>query len=58
MNVSPWEEGEPREFGRAIVNYSSKDCAKMVGTQTANDFFDIVGRGLHSSTSHLNLSRI
>ena len=24
------EEGEPREFGRAIVNYASKDCAKMV----------------------------
>ena len=47
------EDSEPREFGRAILNYSSKECAKLVG-QHSDDFFDIVGYSGAESVAHRN----
>ena len=46
-------EGELREFGRAIVNYSSNECEKLIGQQS-DDFFDIVGYSGAESVAHRN----
>lgn len=46
-------ESEPREFGRAIVNYSSEECEKLIG-QLSDDFFDIVGYSGAESVAHRN----
>ena len=45
--------GEMREFGRAIVNYSSEECVKLIG-QNSDDFFDIVGYSGAESVAHRN----
>jgi len=47
------ETGEKREFGRAIVNYSSAECVKLIGQQS-DDFFDIVGYSGAESVAHRN----
>ena len=44
---------ELRDFGRAIVNYSSKECEKLIGQQS-DDFFDIVGYSGAESVAHKN----
>jgi glutamate 5-kinase len=49
----PAESEEPREFGRAILNYSSKECEKLIG-QHSDDFFDIVGYSGAESVAHRN----
>ena len=45
--------GEMREFGRAIVNYSSEECNKLIG-QNSDEFFDIVGYSGAESVAHRN----
>ena len=47
------EDGELKEFGRAIVNYSSKECEKLIGAHS-DDFFDIVGYSGAESVAHRN----
>lgn len=47
------ENEEPREFGRAILNYPSKECEKLIG-QHNDDFFDIVGYSGAESVAHRN----
>lgn len=47
------EEGDLREFGRAIVNYSSLECKKLIGANS-DDFFDIVGYSGAESVAHRN----
>ena len=45
--------GEMREFGRALVNYSSEECNKLIG-QNSDEFFDIVGYSGAESVAHRN----
>jgi len=47
------EEGVLREFGRAIINYSSSECVKLIGANS-DDFFDIVGYSGAESVAHRN----
>ena len=53
FTIDEENDGELKEFGRAICNYSSVECAKLIGAQ-ADDFFDIVGYSGAESVAHKN----
>ena len=53
FTIDEENDGELKEFGRAIVNYSSAECAKLIGAH-ADDFFDIVGYSGAESVAHKN----
>ena len=53
FTIDEENDGELKEFGRAICNYNSAECAKLIGAQ-ADDFFDIVGYSGAESVAHNN----